>query len=227
MKNRFRTEENSVSIRWKCFVSLKLNLARKSISAFLFPVAPLVLTVITYTVRYESKTNLQTCWFEPSTYDWILHGPNIILQLVNRCEKTFSGFWFDFAFCRISVQRDDFYLHLHFIGSKTEQNLSDGGFCRPKKIREIQVRLDFSREKKAFWLVGFQPINAFDIDSSADFRYSLLLLHVEYETFAYFESNPDSFDSSNIILVTSSKSGWFVKFIRNSNSFSLFFRSRV
>ncbi|CAF0872376.1 unnamed protein product [Adineta ricciae] len=45
--------------------------------------APLILTIVTYTTRYKTKTNLVTCWFEPSTYDWILHGPNIILQIFN------------------------------------------------------------------------------------------------------------------------------------------------
>ncbi len=47
-----------------------------------FTVAPLCLTIITYTTRFILKTDLYTCWFEPSAYDWILHGPNVILQLV-------------------------------------------------------------------------------------------------------------------------------------------------
>jgi len=38
---------------------------------------PLMLTVITYVTRYLTKTDLHTCWFEPSTYDWLLHGPNV------------------------------------------------------------------------------------------------------------------------------------------------------
>ncbi|CAF1041975.1 unnamed protein product [Rotaria sordida] len=45
--------------------------------------APLILTILTYTTRYMKKTDLHTCWFEPSTYDWILHGPNVILQIFN------------------------------------------------------------------------------------------------------------------------------------------------
>lgn len=45
--------------------------------------APFVLTAVTYTTRYMKKTDLYTCWFEPSTYDWILHGPNVILQIVS------------------------------------------------------------------------------------------------------------------------------------------------
>ncbi|CAF3345037.1 unnamed protein product [Rotaria socialis] len=45
--------------------------------------APLILTMVTYTTRYMKKTDFHTCWFEPSTYDWILHGPNVILQIFN------------------------------------------------------------------------------------------------------------------------------------------------
>ncbi|CAF4123352.1 unnamed protein product [Rotaria sp. Silwood2] len=45
--------------------------------------APLILTIHTYTTRYLKRTDLHTCWFEPSTYDWILHGPNVILQIFN------------------------------------------------------------------------------------------------------------------------------------------------
>ncbi|CAF3729645.1 unnamed protein product [Rotaria sordida] len=44
---------------------------------------PLFLTIITYTTRYMLKKDLYTCWFEPSIYDWILHGPNMILQILN------------------------------------------------------------------------------------------------------------------------------------------------
>ncbi|CAF1315023.1 unnamed protein product [Adineta steineri] len=45
--------------------------------------APLILTIVTYTTRYLKKTHFYTCWFEPSSLDWILHGPNIILQIFN------------------------------------------------------------------------------------------------------------------------------------------------
>jgi hypothetical protein len=50
-------------------------------------VAPLILTILTYTTRYMKKTDLYTCWFEPSSYDWILHGPNVILQIVRLFKK--------------------------------------------------------------------------------------------------------------------------------------------
>ncbi|CAF3965248.1 unnamed protein product [Rotaria sp. Silwood2] len=45
--------------------------------------APLCLIIITYTTRFILKTDLYTCWFEPSIYDWIIHGPNMILQILN------------------------------------------------------------------------------------------------------------------------------------------------
>ncbi|CAF1257690.1 unnamed protein product [Rotaria magnacalcarata] len=45
--------------------------------------APLCLTIITYTTRFLLKKDLHSCWFEPSIYDWILHGPNVILQILN------------------------------------------------------------------------------------------------------------------------------------------------
>lgn len=47
-------------------------------------VVPLILTSITYTTRYLVKKDLHTCWFEPSIYDWIFHGPNVVLQLVGK-----------------------------------------------------------------------------------------------------------------------------------------------
>ncbi|UJR28308.1 hypothetical protein I4U23_009553 [Adineta vaga] len=45
--------------------------------------APLYLTIITYITRVILRTDPYTCWFEPSIYDWILHGPNVILQILN------------------------------------------------------------------------------------------------------------------------------------------------
>ena len=78
-----------------------------TISSFLFQVAPLILTLVTYATRYRLKTNLYTCWFEPSHLDWILHGPNVILQLVKQHERrNFSFRFFDL------VQRHHFHLHL-------------------------------------------------------------------------------------------------------------------
>ncbi|CAF0817501.1 unnamed protein product [Rotaria sp. Silwood1] len=44
---------------------------------------PLCLTILTYTTRFILKKHLYTCWFEPSIYDWIIHGPNMILQILN------------------------------------------------------------------------------------------------------------------------------------------------
>ena len=57
--------------------------------------APLHLTIITYTTRFFKKTDLHTCWFEPSIYDWILHGPNVVLQIVRliiKKKKKFLNF---------------------------------------------------------------------------------------------------------------------------------------
>lgn len=54
--------------------------------------APLTLTIITYTTRYILKKDLYSCWFEPSIYDWILHGPNVILQIVIRKSSFFSKY---------------------------------------------------------------------------------------------------------------------------------------
>ncbi len=50
----------------------------------IFIVVPLYLTIITFATRFILKKDLYSCWFEPSIYDWILHGPNIILQIVIR-----------------------------------------------------------------------------------------------------------------------------------------------
>jgi hypothetical protein len=58
---------------------------------FEFLVVPLHLTIITYTTRYVLKKDLYTCWFEPSMYDWIIHGPNVVLQIVIR-KRNFSVF---------------------------------------------------------------------------------------------------------------------------------------
>ena len=52
------------------------------INIIIFIGIPLILTTLTYIIRYIKKTDLHTCWFEASIYDWILHGPNIILQMV-------------------------------------------------------------------------------------------------------------------------------------------------
>ncbi|CAF0752214.1 unnamed protein product [Adineta steineri] len=51
--------------------------------------APLYLTTSTYVIRWILKTDLYTCWFEPSIYDWILHGPNVVLQILNMCIFTY------------------------------------------------------------------------------------------------------------------------------------------
>ncbi|CAF0800724.1 unnamed protein product [Adineta ricciae] len=45
--------------------------------------SPLYLTIITYITRAVMRQDLYTCWFEPSIYDWILHGPNVVLQIIN------------------------------------------------------------------------------------------------------------------------------------------------
>ena len=75
--------------------------------------APLYLITITYTTRYLLKKDLETCWFEPSFYEWIIHGPNVVLQIVSRIFPLEIGF--SSIIDLISVQFSDFYVYLHLI----------------------------------------------------------------------------------------------------------------
>lgn len=64
-------------------VSRDRSLSSTDVRCFLVGI-PLLLTVVTYTIRFIVKQDLRTCWFEPSIYDWILHSPNLLLQFVIR-----------------------------------------------------------------------------------------------------------------------------------------------
>ena len=70
-----------IAIGWSKFRQARLTRRKEQI---VIVVAPLILTLFTYAARFTFQNDWDTCWFEPSIYDWILHGPNILLQIVRR-----------------------------------------------------------------------------------------------------------------------------------------------